>query len=394
MKILLVNKFYYHRGGDCTAVFNTEQLLKSKGHEIAVFSIKHPQNEPSSWEKYFPENVSFSSNNISDKASAAMRIFHSTEVSRKFNQLLSDFKPDVVHLHNIHSYISPIVARIAHEKNIHVVWTLHDHKLVCPTYLCLREGKICEECFNNKYGVFKHKCMKNSNIASFLAWMEAYYWNEKKISKYTNTFISPSHFLKSKMIEGGYSAGQIEVLHNFLLKEMPAPAEKEDYYCYVGRLSTEKGVETLLESAIKLNYNLKIIGEGPLLDFYKTKYPHKHFEFLGQMNQEDLFPLVQKARFIVIPSVCYENNPFNAIEALSMGTPVLGARIGGIPELIKEGENGFLFTPGNVAELHDKINECFDFFTKTYNFQKIAEDAQNKFGAESFYKKLIMLYDL
>ena len=393
MKILLINKFYYHRGGDCTAVFATEQLLRSKGHEIAVFSIKHPENEPSLWEKYFPENVGFSFNGTSGKRSAAIRIFHSTEVVRKFNLLLSDFKPDIVHLHNIHSYISPIVARIAHKKGIRVVWTLHDYKLVCPTYICLKDGKICEKCFNNKLNVVRHKCMKDSYIASFLACMEACYWNRKKLSKYTDLFISPSHFMKDKMIEGGYSPEQIEVLHNFLPKKMQPSVEKEDYYCYVGRLSAEKGVDTLLESAAKLDYNLKVIGGGPLLDLYKKKYRHNHIQFLGQMKPEQLYPLVQKARLLVVPSVWYENNPFSIIEALSLGTPVLGARIGGIPELIDEGINGSLFTPGDIDELTDKISKCFNLHTNAYNYEKIAGDAQNKFGPDAFYNKLIMFYD-
>ena len=393
MRVLTVNKFYYHRGGDFTAVFSTEQLLRSKGHETAQFSIEHPQNEPSDWKEYFPKNVDFSFSGISGKISTVMRIFHSLEVSRKFNQILSDFKPDVVHLHNIHSYISPIVAQIAHKKGIRVVWTLHDHKLICPTYVCLREGRICEDCFNNKYMVFRNKCMKNSNIASFLAWMEACYWNRKKLSRITDMFISPSHFLKDKMIQGGYSPEQITVLHNFLPKKMPASAEKDNYYCYVGRLSAEKGADTLLEAASRLPYNLKIIGGGVLFDLYKSKYRSDNIEFLGQMKQEELYPIVQKARFLVVPSVCYENNPFSVIEALCMGTPVLGSRIGGIPELITEGDNGFLFSPGNIMEQQEKISKCFDFFTNSYNFTKIADDAQNKFGSDSFYNKLMKIYE-
>ena len=393
MRVLTVNKFYYHRGGDCTAVFSTEQLLRSKGHETAIFSVKHPQNEPSAWKDYFPENVSFSFSGMSDKISTTMRIFHSLEVSRKFNRLLSDFKPDIVHLHNIHSYISPIVAQIAHKRGIRVVWTLHDYKLICPTYICLREGRICEDCFSKKYMVFRNKCMKDSNIASFLAWMEASYWSRKKLSRITDMFISPSHFLKEKMIEGGYSPEHITVLHNFLPKKMSASAEKDNYYCYVGRLSAEKGVDTLLEAASKLPYNLKIIGGGALLDSYKNKYRHGHIEFLGQMKPEELYPIVQKARLLVVPSVWYENNPFSIIEALCMGTPVLGAHIGGIPELITEGENGFLFSPGNIIEQQEKIRECFDLFTNSYNFTKIADDAQNKFGSDSFYNKLMKIYE-
>jgi glycosyltransferase involved in cell wall biosynthesis len=393
MRVLLVNKFYYRRGGDCTAVFGTEQLLKAKGHEVAIFSTEHPQNEFSEWGAYFVGEVRFGATTVPEKLAAAVRIFHSGEVARKFNRLLADFKPDIVHLHNIHSYISPLTAEIAHRKGIRVIWTLHDYKLLCPTYSCLRAGKICEKCFHCKSNVFWHNCMKSSRMASLLAWLEACCWNRKKLSKMTDLFISPSYFLKSKMIEGGFASGQLEVLHNFLPKELALSTKKEDYYCYAGRLSEEKGVETLLEAAVQGAYPIKIIGGGPLLDRYRTKYSRRHIEFLGHVPPDELYPIVQKARFLVIPSVCYENNPYSVIEALCMGTPALGARIGGIPELIKEGKNGFLFQPGNVAELKDKIETCFRYFTDTYNFKEIAEEAQNKFGSESFYNKLMKIYD-
>jgi glycosyltransferase involved in cell wall biosynthesis len=195
------------------------------------------------------------------------------------------------------------------------------------------------------------------------------------------------------MVEGGFSADQIEVLHNFLPKELSITTEKGDYYCYAGRISEEKGVEMLLEAAGQVTYPLKIIGGGPLLNTYRKKYTQKHIEFLGHINPEKLYPIVRNARFLVIPSVCYENNPYSVIEALCMGTPALGSRIGGIPELIREGENGFLFEAGNVAELREKLHDGFRFFTNTYNFRKIAEQAQNKFGSETFYNKLIKIYD-
>jgi glycosyltransferase involved in cell wall biosynthesis len=371
-----------------------EQLLKAKGHEVAVFSTKHPQNESSRWEGYFAGEVRFTSPDIGGKLSAAVRIFHSGEVARKFNRLLSDFKPDIVHLHNIHSYISPLVAEIAHKKGLRVVWTLHDYKLICPAYSCLRNGKPCEECFRRKSNVFRYKCMKNSRTASLLAWLEAWRWNREKLSGITDLFICPSHFLKSKMIEGGFASEQLEVLHNFLPERLPLSTGKEDYYCYVGRLSGEKGVETLLEAAGQLPYPLKIIGDGPLLDRYRTKYAHRrHIEFLGHTPPDELYSIVQKARFLVIPSVWYENNPYSVIESLCMGTPALGSRIGGIPELIEEGANGFLFEAGNVAELSDKISGGFRYFTHMYNFKKIAKQAQNKFGPESFYNKLMKIYD-
>ena len=392
MRVLLVNKFYYQRGGDCTAVFSTENLMKSKGHEVAVFSMQHPNNKQTVWNTYFPEEVSFSFSGVSKKASAAMRIFHSGEVVRKFRNLISNFNPDVVHLHNIHSYISPIVAKIAHDNGIKVVWTLHDYKLICPTYTCLRNGCICEECFYDKKSVIKNKCMKNSRIASIMAYMEARYWNRKKLSEITNVFISPSAFLKTKMTEAGYSPEQIEVLPNFMPQSMMPAAEKDNYYCYVGRLSYEKGIDTLLEAASKLPYKLKIIGGGPLLETYSNKYKSDKIEFLGHTAPEELYRIVRNARLLVIPSVWYENNPFSVIESLCLGTPVIGARIGGIPELIEEDKNGLLFTPEDISELQAKIELCFSE-NISFDYEKIASDAYNKFSPETFYNKLMIIYN-
>jgi glycosyltransferase involved in cell wall biosynthesis len=389
MRILLVNKFYYHRGGDCTAVFSLEQLLKDKGHETAVFSVKHPLNEPSPHESYFPGTVGFTTPGISGKMSAAIRIFHSREVARKFKRLLSDFKPDVVHLHNVHSYISPLVARIAHRKGLRVIWTLHDYKLLCPSYSCLRDGKPCELCYADKRNVVKYSCMKNSRAASLLAWMEAIYWNRRKLERITDRFVSPSSFLKEKMIAGGFDAKQIEVLHNFMYKRSLPRANKEDYYCYVGRLSEEKGVETLLRAAQNLPFKLKIIGGGPLSKVYRQQYQSENIEFLGQMTGKQLFPILQRALFMVIPSVCYENNPFSVIEALCMGVPVLGANTGGIPELIDDGQNGMLFTAGDVNELIEKIPGMIE---TPFDYNEIKLTAQEKFSADNFYERIMRIY--
>ena len=392
MRILLVNKFYYQRGGDCTAVFSTERLLKDKGHDVAIFSTKHTDNVHSDFEKYFPEEVSFSSTGFSNKVSAVKRIFGSFEVANKFKQLISDFKPDVVHMHNIHSHISPIVAKIAHENGIRVVWTLHDYKLICPVYTCLRNNKTCEVCFKNKSGVMKYKCMKKSYMASMLAYLEGRHWNRKKLSTITDMFISPSAFLKTKMEEAGYLREQIEVLHNFMPVRVIPATEKDDYYCYTGRLSAEKGIDTLLEAAEKLPYRLKIIGGGPLLNAYRDRYRSDHIEFIGHTAPEKLYRIVSKARFLVIPSIWYENNPFSVIEALCLGTPVLGARIGGIPELIEEDKNGRLFTHGDITELKENIELLFSE-NISFDYAKIASDAYNKFSPETFYNKLIMFYD-
>jgi glycosyltransferase involved in cell wall biosynthesis len=196
------------------------------------------------------------------------------------------------------------------------------------------------------------------------------------------------------MVEAGFSAEKIEVIPNFIPPITTSAVTRKDYYCYVGRISEEKGLDTLLQIAAQLPYPLKMIGNGPLLEHYRTEFVQENIEFLGYLLPEKVHEIVQHARFIVLPSICYENNPFSIIEALCMGTPVLGARIGGIPELIEEGVNGFLFTPGNEAELKEKIELCYSHFHDGYDFEKIAAQAQNKFGSEPFYKKLLNIYGL
>lgn len=393
-KILIVNKFYYFRGGDCTATLALEQLLMQQGHQVAIFSSTHPSNIESIWDSYFPSEINFAQSGLKAKVSAISRLFFSKEIKTKFSQLLDDFQPDIIHAHNIHSYISPYIVKIAAARGIKVVWTLHDYKLICPAYSCLRDNRPCELCFNNKSAVIKHKCMKGSLKASVLAYIEALVWNRNILEKCTDTFISPSFFLKKKMVSAEFNESKIKVLHNFIEGILPEQdIKKDDYYCYIGRLSPEKGIDLLLQVAENLPYRLKIVGGGTELScFQQRKY--KNIDFVGHQPRDIVFQIIQKARFTIIPSICYENNPFSIIESLCSGTPVLGANIGGIPELITEGVNGYLFAPNDANDMSNKITQCFDKFDKSFPFSQIASEAQNKFSASAFYNKLIDIYGL
>lgn len=392
MKILLVNKFYYPRGGDCIYTLELEKLLKSKGHEIACFSMQHSQNLPSPWARFFPKEVDFSKLSIKSLYEFFFRPFGTKEVKHKFSQLLLNFKPDIVHLNNIHTQLSPILAELAYNKGIKVIWTLHDYKLLCPRYDCLRNGTTpCEACFTNKVNVIKYTCMKNNRLASILAYLEAKKWTKDKLKKYTSNFICPSRFMKEKMQQGGFDPQKLTLLHNFidLSKAKTEYYEKSDYYCYVGRLSPEKGVETLLRAALSFPYKLKVIGGGPLLEMLKTTYNTPQIEFLGHLAWEQLKPLINQAKFCVLPSECYENNPLSAIESLALGTPLLGANIGGIPELVKDGFNGFVFESGNVEDLKEKLNKIYHY--QLFSYSQIAEDCK-AFSSEFYYKKLKSIY--
>lgn len=392
MKILLANKFYYRRGGDCIYMLNLEKLLKAHGHEVAVFAMDYPENLDTPWKKYFPKNMS--------KLMAFTRPFGAHEVKSTFKKLLDDFKPDVVHLNNVHTQLSPVMAELAHQRGIKVVWTLHDYKLLCPRYDCLKNGKtICETCFSgDKKACLDNKCMKGSKLASFIGYKEAVTWNRERLEACTDVFICPSQFMADKMVQGGFSKSKMQTLCNFIdvekckfsstdgtdyTDDVELLPKKEDYYCFIGRLSHEKGAKTLIEAANQLPYKLVIIGGGPLMEELKL-VAHTNIKFVGFKQWDDIKQLVGKARFSVIPSEWYENNPLSVIEAQCLGTPVLGANIGGIPEL-----TDYTFSSGNIADLRLKIEKMWN---SKLDYQQIASDAQHRYDAETYYDKLINIY--
>lgn len=393
MKILLANKFYYRRGGDCIVTMAVEELLKAHGHEVAIYSMNYPENMDSPWKKYWPKNMS--------KLDAFTRPFGSRQVREGFSRLLDDFKPDVVHLNNIHTHLSPVIAEIAHERGIRVVWTLHDTKLVCPAYTCMRSSngsgtsmQWCEECFTDKKAVIRHKCMPGGVIGSTIGYCEITKWNKDRLQACTDMFLPPSKFMLDTCVDGGYDASKFEVLCNFIdVEKVKNPNfEKGDYYCYLGRVTEVKGIRTLCEAASKLPYKLKVIGGGDILDELKDKYKtEQNIEFLGQKNWNEFRPVLEGARFMVLPSECSENNPLTVIEAQSLSTPVLGARIGGIPELIDEGVSGMTFESGNVADLKEKIEQMWNV---EFDYKKIANDAVDRYSSEAYYEKLMKIYNI
>lgn len=389
MKILLCNKFYYRRGGDCVYVLNLEELLQSHGHEVAVFAMDHPDTLDTPWRKYFPSEVNLDS--TISKARFFMRSLGGGETASRFIALLDAFKPDVVHLNNIHSQLSPVIAKLAHKRGCRVVWTLHDYKLLCPRYDCLKKGEIlCEACFNDKRNVLRNSCMKNSLPASVMAYCEAVKWNRSRLEACTDAFICPSLFMKAKMEQGGFNADKLFHLCNFIVTDKCLRSDygkRDDYYCYVGRLSSEKGVETLTRVAATLLHKLVVVGDGPLMEKL-TKADN--IAYVGRKDWQDVKRIVGRARFLVIPSECYENNPLSVLESLCLGTPVLGARIGGIPELIDEGRNGLCFESGDKESLAFTIERMFQLDS---NYSSIASESLARFSSDNYYSRIMDIYN-
>jgi len=393
-RVLLVNKFYYPRGGDCIVVLNTEGVLRLGGLEAEVFAMEFQLNQQARYSDLFAPEVSFGGG-AANQLRALWRTLGIGDVRKRFEAVLDEYQPDVVHLHNIHSYISPVVGQLAHKRGIRVVWTMHDYKLLCPRYDCLLDGKPCERCHQgDKFNVITHKCMKGSLPASVVAWIEALKWNRKVLQKFTDVFVCPSQFIASKMRAGGFDEAKIKVLNNFLdpvklqrYQELGQDSlSRQDYYCYVGRLSQEKGVEALLEAASSLPYPLKVAGRGPLETTLRDKYSKSpNIEFLGNLNADEVAQLLARARFSIMPSRCYDNNPLSVVESLCAGTPVVGAHIGGIPELIDD-SSGIAFKPFDTGAMSHAISAAMD---RQWNHTAIAQAALNRFSPTTHLQSLL-----
>lgn len=393
-RVLLVNKFYYRRGGDCVYLLNLEKILRDNGHEVAVYAMDYPHNITSEWSDYFASEISFQGGPI-HKLMAAGRALGLGDINKSFNAMLDKFRPDVVHFNNIHSYLSPRIVQLAHRRAIRTVWTMHDYKLLCPSYSCLHDGKICESCIGrDKKYVLKNRCMKGSLAASVIAMIEAGRWKRNTLTECTDTFICPSEFIASKMRQDGFPDDKIVTLNNFIDPAIDVSTrifsqKRDDYYVYIGRLSEEKGVETLLKAAASLPYNLKIAGDGPLADTLHKKYAcHDNIEFLGHIGGKEVNELLSASRFAVVPSEWYENNPLSIIESLCAGTPVLGADTGGIPELITA-ENGMTFPSADIVSL---ISAIENMWNSSFDYEAISRNATYRFNPERYYMAINKIY--
>lgn len=396
-RVLIVNKFYYPRGGDCVCTINLEQLLNAKGHTTAIYAMSYPDNNPTPWSPYFATQVTFSGS-LSAQLKGLKRTMGLGDIKKSFNNILHQFKPHIVHLGNIHSYLSPILAQLAHQAGSRVVWTLHDYKLLCPAYACTRLGQPCELCFDNKRNVITHRCMKGSLAASATAWLEALRWNRHKLQQWVDTFICPSHFMYTKMTQGGFNPDKLTTLCNFVdpnklatLSSHTTDTRTPYSICYIGRLSPEKGIDRLLHIASSLSHiTFNIAGDGPLAPQLRELYQHHtNIHFLGHLDSDAVSHLLASSHASIIPSVWYENNPLGVIESLCAGTPVIGANIGGIPELITP-HNGVTYTWHDPDHMKQAIVTAT---TRHWDNAHIAAIASQQFSPDTHYTKLMSIYN-
>lgn len=398
MRILLVNKFHYLKGGSEKYYFELGNLLKEKGHEVAYFSMKNPKNICTGEKEYFVEPIDL--NNGSKLK--ALDVIYSKENYKKMQEALDDFKPDIVHLNNFQRQLSESIIEPILKRKIPIVFTAHDVQAVCPAIVMLdKEKNICEKCIGGKYNnCIKNNCIKNSKLKSVLGAIEGKYYRKRNVyTKKIDYIVTPSEFYKNKMVEDGIPEHKIESIHNFInLKDYNLKTENNDYGLYVGRLSKEKGILNLIEAFSKLqDKKLYIAGEGPekekIEEIIKNKNIQSNIIMLGYLKQEAVKEYIRKASFIIVPSVWYENCPYSILETQAIGKAVIGADIGGIPELVKDNENGLVYRYDDVEELKNKMENLFKNKQLTdklaNNAKKYAEDNYNK---EIYYDKIMKIY--
>ncbi|HRH32526.1 MAG TPA: glycosyltransferase [bacterium] len=399
MKILIVNKFYYLRGGAEQYVLTMEAKLKEEGHEVAIFSMHHPKNLSTPWSKYFVSRVSFNEGNLWNRLKGAGRTIYSFEARRKFKKIIKDFKPDVIHYHNIYHQLSPSILSVARKYNIPSVMHLHDYKLISANYSLFSRGKINYNGVAPRYyRCFLDKSFQNSYAKSLIVTLEMYLHHTilKSYEKNINLYLTPSNFMKDICVTFGVPEKKITALYSFTpFKLTPSTESLSNFILYFGRLSEEKGVDVLLE-AIAASDNkptLKIIGRGPKeteLKELANSLKLDHVEFLGHLEAEDLRLTIERAVAIVIPSIWLENMPSTLLEALTLGKVVIASKIGGLDELIKDQVNGLLFPLGDsqaLAAILDNLSKI--------NINLISLEAKKSvetFTIDRHYKELMTIY--
>ena len=421
MKILLVNKFHYRKGGAETYYLTVGSELERMGHEVAYFSMKHPSNLPCKWDKYFVTQREY--NNVKNPLKAVrdgLALIYSPEAKRNFQALCEEFHPDVVHLNNVHRQITLSILDAPYLKDHHVpvFYTAHDYVTICPGYLMLDgDGHVCDACLED--GKYRHcienRCVKGSRAKSALAALEASFNRAHRSNDRIDKVIAPSRFMRSKLIEGGWPEDKVIALQNFAddaILERASKAghdstdRKSPYLLFFGRLSAEKGVDTLLKafdlvaSRLPQAMRLVIVGDGPEASEFKelasSLKSAPRIEFVGYQTGEALQTYVERAALAPARSRRGEKTAYPIFAEFAAGTPIIGEHIGGIPELVSDGETGFLCEPGDVHTMSEAILRGVETFMDAARYatmqQNCREYVVKNCSCTTFMNRLVDLY--
>lgn len=397
MKILIVNKFLYPKGGAETYFLKLGEELVRLGHEVQYFGMEDEKRTVGNAIGAYTTNLDFHTGKLK-KILYPFTILYSLEAKNKILQVLEDFQPDVVHINNFNFQLTPSILygirryRSKSRRKVKIVYTAHDSQLVCPNHLMQNpiSGTKCQKCLGqNTLSCIRNRCIHGSLVKSILASMEHEIYKILRTYRIFDTIVCPSYFLKGVLDTDKVLREKTIVMHNFVDAQILEKTEKQDYILFFGRFSKEKGIENLLKVCEQLPHiPFLFAGSGPLENKITS---YSNVKNVGFLDGQRLYSTIAKARFTVFPSECYENCPFSVMESQICGTPVIGSNIGGIPELLEQDVTGLLFESGNIEELKIKIEELWDNTER----QKLLVDSCNKVkfdDLKKYVEKIIKLY--
>jgi glycosyltransferase involved in cell wall biosynthesis len=403
MRVVNANKFYYHKGGAETAYFQTARLLEEHGHEVVPFAMRHPENEPTPWSRFFPSQVEFRApGGPASRLKRAARVIWSGEARDRMRDLLNEARPDLVHLHNIAHQLSPSILEPVKDAGLPAVQSLHDYKLTCPTYLHRTPaGEICERCKGGHYAqCVIHRCNAGSVSMSLVNAVEATWHRARHSYDAVDLFLCPSAFQYAKCLEFGVPAERLALVPHFVYASDFAPRfEAGDHALFAGRLSSEKGVGTLLEAvALVAGLRLLLAGEGPDRATLEARAQELGIQdrvrFAGYLRGADYESAWREAAYLVLPSECYEVRPMVIHEAYARGKPVVATRIGSIPEIVSEGVTGLLVKPGDARALAAGLQEMAEEPQRRIEMGRAARTlVERELGPDRHWQALRAAYD-
>lgn len=384
MRILFIHNRYQYRGGEDVAVEQEASLLQEKGHQV--------------------ETLIFSNDQLSGllgKVKAGLQSIYNRQSAAKLNEAIEQFKPDLIHVHNIFFSASPSVLYVAGKRKIPVVYTLHNYRHICANALLLRENSVCELCIQKRFPweAIKYKCYRNSAVESAL--VTAITGIHKSLHTWQNkvsTYIALNEFTRYRMQGTSMKVPEhkMQVKPNFVKDPGNGAWPRENFLLYVGRLSPEKGVETMLKAISGMpQCRLVVAGDGPEREALTAAYgSFANIEFKGSLPAQEVISLLQQCQLLVFPSIWYEGLPFTILEAFATGTPVLASNLGSMQQMITNGYNGFHFQPGNANDLSDKLNHFLAMpeAGKKELYQQARKTYLEKYHPEVNYQAILTIY--
>jgi glycosyltransferase involved in cell wall biosynthesis len=364
-KLLSINNYYYRRGGAEVVFLEHNRIFEQAGWQVFPFAMRHPMNLPSQWGHFFVDETEFGEEySFWQKASRVLKITYSLEARRKLSKLIDQVRPDIAHAHNVYHHLSPSIFSLLKARGIPTVLTLHDLKIACPAYKMLTHDGICERCKGGAiWNVALHRCVKNSLALSTVILMESFVHRMLGCyAKNVDRFVVPSKFFLDKFAEWGWPRGRFAYIPNFVDAGRLQPQDERHLgraFIYFGRLSPDKGLATFIRAVKRAGVKGWIAGTGPEDGRLRALAAEARadVDFLGYLTGERLIDAIRNARAMVLPSELYENAPVSILESYALERPVIGADIGGIPELIRPGETGGTFQSGNADALAERMSE-------------------------------------